>query len=340
MEKAKLDEWEHRCEENCKIFWPLLYQNFWESLEVYPTLYILPAIPVPLESPAHPYPQDLSNCFPVCFSFPFHPILLTFSPSFISISIIFFGSISALVPLIMLIWGICYSRGPSASVLVSLSFTLSSYSISWWVSIFGLCPRFLPSGRKAINPAGPAAGSRQSLGSRSCGEGAAERRGHGKAGALLLHQGRGEAEKIREMSLPEGSHSFPAVSRHLALLSVVSQGTWVPPLYAPNRGFSSKNHRPQITHSTRDLSPPSFLGSPKMRELKDPGSLRMFATHPSLHEHWDNKRTVTTGCWEGTERREKLNWPRMNQKVGHSKLLTSSLASLKQDDSLNPWSLV
>lgn len=47
-----------------------------------------------------------------------------------------------------------------------------------------------------------------------------------------------------------------------------------------------------------------------------------------------------TGCWEGTERREKLNWPRMNQKVGHSKLLTSSLASLKQDDSLNPWSLV
>ena len=185
------------------------------------------------------------------FSFSPHPSYIFF-PSFISISVIFFGSISASVPLIMLIWGICYSRGPSASVSVSLSFTLSSFSISWLVSIFCLWPRFLPSCRKAINPAGPAAGSRQSLGSRSCGEGAAERRGHGKAGALLLHQGRGEAEKSREMPLPEGSHSFPAGSRHLAPLSVVSQGTWVPPLYAPNRGFSSK------TTGHRSPTPPEI----------------------------------------------------------------------------------
>lgn len=30
-------------------------------------------------------------------------------------------------------------------------------------------------------------------------------------------------------------------------------------------------------------------------------------------------------CWRGSERRESSNWPRVNQKFGHSRLLTSSL---------------
>ena len=180
---------------------------------------------------------QMSSCV-LFFSFSSHPSYI-FS-SFISISMIFFVSISASVcpshyfDLAYLV----FSR--SFCLSVSLSFTLSSFSISWLVSIFCLWPCFLPSCRKAINPAGPAAGSRQSPGSRSCGEGAAERMGLGKAGALLLQHGRGEAEKSRELPLPEGDHGFPAGSRRLTPLSVGNQGTSVLPLYSPNCDFSSK----------------------------------------------------------------------------------------------------
>lgn len=158
----------------------------------------------PLESPVYPYSQDLAKCFPVCFFFS-RPLSYIFLSSFISLCIIFATISASVCPshhfnfgrLLFLRFFCLLSR--SASLL------LSSFLIFWSGSIFCLWPCFLPSCRKAINPAGPAAGSRQSLGSRRCGEGAAERRGLGKAGALLLQQGRGEAEKSREMPLPEGT---------------------------------------------------------------------------------------------------------------------------------------
>lgn len=45
-------------------------------------------------------------------------------------------------------------------------------------------------------------------------------------------------------------------------------------------------------HSIRDLPPPSFLGPPKMRELRDPGGLRMSGTNAYVN-------TGTIKGWSG-----------------------------------------
>lgn len=62
---------------------------------------------------------------------------------------------------------------------------------------FCLWPCFLPSCRKAINPAGPAAGSRQSLGSRSWGRGLQGGGDLGKLGHCCYSRGGGRQKRAK-----------------------------------------------------------------------------------------------------------------------------------------------
>jgi hypothetical protein len=96
----------------------------------------------------------------------------------------------------------------SASVSVCLSLLLTRFHHSIFLGrfpFFCLWPCFLPSCCKAINLAGPAAGSRQSLSSKSWGGGGSREMGMENLVAAT-REGRG-AEKNRMVPLPESSHS-------------------------------------------------------------------------------------------------------------------------------------
>lgn len=130
-----------------------------------PTSYILPAISALLGSPTHlrTYP----NVFYLCFFSPFSPhpyhifVFYQHPCNFLCVHLCFTLSLSfrSLVSVILEVF-LPLSLFPLFYSFIVLHFLV-------YFHFFCLWSRFLPSCRKAINPAGPAAGSRQSLGSRS-----------------------------------------------------------------------------------------------------------------------------------------------------------------------------
>lgn len=108
-----------------------------------------------------------------------------------------------------------------------------------------------------------------------------------KLGSCCYSRGGREAEKSRGMPLLEGGHSClhspglesePLSCREQTpVLSVVLHGTWISPLHSPNHDllFKTTGHK-----SLRErFASPFILRPPNMRELKDPGGLRMSGTN-------------------------------------------------------------
>lgn len=234
-------------------------------------------IPAHLESPAHPYFQDLCRCFSVCIFSPFSPIFITFS-SFISISIIFFVSISA---------SVCPSRYLHSGCLLFLrSLCLcfcpplfDAFSISWSVSTFPPLASPAPQLPQSYKAAGPAAGSRQSLGSRSWGRGLPGGGGLGRLGHCCYSRGGGRQKERRDATPrrrpqlpPEPVSGPPSCREQTPGLAVEKQGPWVPPISSPTLPNLVSHAEPLATgHSLRDWLPPPLLGPPETRELKPPG---------------------------------------------------------------------
>lgn len=115
--------------------------------------------------------------------------------------------------------------------------------------------------------------------------------------------------------------------------------TWQPGASSRMPQIMPSHPKPQARdHCSGDCPPPSFLGSPKRRELTDPReSEDVWDKH--VHEHWDNEKMVKTGCWEGANKRETLNWPGWSRRLGTPGFPAIPNAGLTARIP-GPWSLV
>lgn len=163
-------------------------------------------LPHPLRTTSNSCPSpkpcishDLSKCFlSVLFLSPFSSFL-SFSSSFISISIIFFVSISASVcSSHCLDFGTRYSWGLSASILVSLSFILSFFSISWSVSIFLSLAWLSPQLPQSHKPSRPCSRQPPITGLQEWRGGGCREMGAWKSWGAVATAGEGERQKRAE----------------------------------------------------------------------------------------------------------------------------------------------
>ena len=140
-------------------------------------------------------------------AFPFLPICITFASSFISRSIIFFVFISASVCSFCHL-DFCYViLEVFLPLFVSLSFILSSFSVSWSVSIFLSLALLSPQLLQSHKPSRPCSRQPPITGLQEMRGGGCREMGAWKCWGAVATTGKGEAKKSREMSLPEGSHS-------------------------------------------------------------------------------------------------------------------------------------
>lgn len=140
----------------------------------------------------------------LCFSLPFLPVSITFSSSFISISIIFFVSISASVYCShhLDFWYLLFLRSFCLYLCLPLFYSFSSFFISWSVSIFlslALLSPQLPQSHKPSRPCSrqPPITELQELGGGGCRE-----TGAWKSWGAVATAGEGRGRKEQRKATP------------------------------------------------------------------------------------------------------------------------------------------